>query len=208
MILPIGLCGRFFVSDGRPACVDSMRSASLLLSVLARGPASGVLPRSACGAPLGASRGYLWAPLWSSSSSTGSSFSVPGFPPIVIVMPIALHNSSARSMVGRYPLRSDRNASVGSRASLATSCPLRPRFVSSLSMRCTRRSVAVLLIFRLVVATSVFSPCSGASSADSYLALLAFQDRSAVRFPPVFRPRFSPPTGAALDRLPPSVPVG
>ena len=108
-----------------------------------------------------------FAPVCSSLPSPPEPLHVFSCPPIVIVIPSARQSSSARSMVGRYPLRRDRNASAGSRTSLATSCPLRTRLVSSLSMNSTRRAVADLLIFRLFAASSFSSNCCCVRSADS-----------------------------------------
>lgn len=102
--------------------------------------------------------------------------------PIIIVIPSALHSSSARSMVGRYPLRSDRKASAGSRASLATSCPLSPRLDSSLSMRCCRRSVADRLILVLFPVNSIH-PLRCVDSVDRHLIPVALTGVSWESFP-------------------------
>ena len=73
------------------------------------------------------------------------------FPPIVIVIPIARHSSSARSMLGRCPCRTDRNALTGSRASLAASCSVRFCRLSSASMRPFSRLVVDRFVLRSLV---------------------------------------------------------
>ena len=61
---------------------------------------------------------YPWASLGSSSPSPRSRSHVSTRVPIVIVIPSARQRSSARSMLGRCPLISDRNASSGSPTSV------------------------------------------------------------------------------------------
>ena len=61
--------------------------------------------------------------------------------PIVILTPRALQSSSARSMLGRCPLRTLRKAFAGRRASLAASSSVRFWRISSASIRCISRSL-------------------------------------------------------------------
>ena len=71
-------------------------------------------------------------------SGTGFGASIP----IVIEMPTALQSSSARSIVGRFPLRSsDWNTVAGSRASRAASAAVMPRRFRAASIWCFNRSV-------------------------------------------------------------------